>query len=31
MLRWGVAVASTYNDCRARHRAVVDAWPKPAP
>lgn len=28
ILRWGVLLAETYNDCRARHSAIVKAWPK---
>lgn len=28
MLKWGVAAAQLYNDCRERHRRTVESWPK---
>lgn len=27
VLPWAVGVVHQYNDCRARHRALVEAWP----
>ena len=28
VLTWSVETARAYNRCAARHRALVDAWPK---
>jgi hypothetical protein len=28
LLTWGVETARAYNQCAARHRALVEAWPR---
>ncbi|WP_195690094.1 MULTISPECIES: hypothetical protein [Neisseria] len=28
ILPWAVQTVHQYNDCKARHKALVEAWPK---
>jgi hypothetical protein len=30
VLRWGTETARAYNQCAAKHRGLVQAWPRPA-